>query len=71
MNDIQLRVIALIASGLAGWGAQHLGIDQHSADIVSTAIVTGCIGWVTKFITEWRTPSSTALPPPPPASKVG
>lgn len=75
-TDVQVRIIAAIASILAGWAVQHLGIDQHTADVVSTAIVSGGVGWATKFITDWGTkkvpadavvvPAKVVLPPTPP-----
>lgn len=54
-TDMQLRIVAAIASILAGWLAQHLGIDSQSANIVSTAVISGGIGWATKFYTDWNT----------------
>ena len=54
LTDIQARIIAAIAAVIAGWAAQHLGIDQQTANVVSTAIVSGGIGWATKFYTDWN-----------------
>lgn len=79
-SDIQLRVVAAIASVVAAFLVQHLGqfgLDQHTADIVSTALVSGGIGWATKFATDWNkksvpvdaivTPAKVQLQPKPPA----
>lgn len=81
MGDIQTRIIAALASVLAGWVVQHLGIDQNSANIVSTAIISGGVGWATKFYTDWGkktvpadavvTPAKVQLPPDPKPPAVG
>lgn len=79
-SDIQARLIFMLASILAGWGVHHLPIDQHSADVVATAVVSAGVGWATKFYTDWNkktvpldavvTPAKVELKPERP-TKIG
>lgn len=53
MTTITQRFVTAIAGILAALLVQKLSIDQHTADIISTALASGAIGWATKHFSDW------------------